>query len=74
MRDDAWTPWCWCAKARRWLRHWRRKKRFPGLLAMFARLGEQTGQLPLMLDRRGPALHRGAAPRDGNWPRCWSRC
>jgi general secretion pathway protein F len=22
------------------------KKRFPGLLAMFARLGEQTGQLP----------------------------
>ena len=27
------------------------KKRFPGLLAMFARLGEQTGQLPTMLDR-----------------------
>ena len=27
------------------------KKRFPGLLAMFARLGEQTGQLPRMLDR-----------------------
>lgn len=27
------------------------KKRFPGLLAMFARLGEQTGQLPQMLDR-----------------------
>ncbi len=27
------------------------KKRFPGLLAMFARLGEQTGQLPEMLDR-----------------------
>jgi general secretion pathway protein F len=26
-------------------------KRFPGLLAMFARLGEQTGQLPQMLDR-----------------------
>ncbi|MEY4429961.1 MAG: type secretion system protein GspF, partial [Pseudomonadota bacterium] len=25
------------------------KKRFPGLLAMFARLGEQTGQLPVML-------------------------
>jgi general secretion pathway protein F len=24
--------------------------------------------------RRGPALHRGAAPSDGNWPRCWSRC
>jgi general secretion pathway protein F len=27
------------------------KKRFPGLLAMFARLGEQTGQLPEMLLR-----------------------
>ncbi len=27
------------------------KKRFPGLLAMFARLGEQTGQLPVMLQR-----------------------
>ena len=27
------------------------KKRFPGLLSMFARLGEQTGQLPLMLTR-----------------------
>ncbi|QXL83450.1 type II secretion system inner membrane protein GspF [Comamonas sp. NLF-1-9] len=28
-----------------------RTKRFPSLLAMFARLGEQTGQLPLMLER-----------------------
>ncbi|MDO9236322.1 MAG: type II secretion system inner membrane protein GspF [Aquabacterium sp.] len=27
------------------------KKRFPGLLSMFARLGEQTGQLPVMLQR-----------------------
>jgi len=27
------------------------KKRFPPLLAMFARLGEQTGRLPHMLDR-----------------------
>jgi general secretion pathway protein F len=27
------------------------KKRFPGLLSMFARLGEQTGQLPVMLGR-----------------------
>jgi len=27
------------------------KKRFPPLLAMFARLGEQTGQLPTMLQR-----------------------
>lgn len=27
------------------------KKRFPGLISMFARLGEQTGQLPVMLQR-----------------------
>ncbi len=27
------------------------KKRFPGLVSMFARLGEQTGQLPAMLQR-----------------------
>jgi general secretion pathway protein F len=32
------------------------KKRFPGLLAMFARLGEQTGQLPLMLGRAAVQL------------------
>ena len=32
------------------------KKRFPGLLAMFARLGEQTGQLPTMLDRAAKQL------------------
>ena len=32
------------------------KKRFPGLLAMFARLGEQTGQLPRMLDRAAQQL------------------
>jgi hypothetical protein len=32
------------------------KKRFPGLLPMFARLGEQTGQLPLMLQRAGKQL------------------
>lgn len=32
------------------------KKRFPGLIAMFARLGEQTGQLPLMLDRAARQL------------------
>ena len=41
---------------------WRRfsalaqKKRFPGLLSMFARLGEQTGQLPLMLQRAAAQL------------------
>ena len=32
------------------------KKRFPGLVAMFARLGEQTGQLPLMLQRASVQL------------------
>ncbi len=32
------------------------KKRFPGLLGMFARLGEQTGQLPLMLQRAAAQL------------------
>jgi general secretion pathway protein F len=32
------------------------KKRFPGLLAMFARLGEQTGQLPRMLGRAAQQL------------------
>ena len=32
------------------------KKRFPGLLSMFARLGEQTGQLPLMLQRAAAQL------------------
>ncbi|RQO55472.1 type II secretion system protein GspF [Paucibacter sp. KBW04] len=32
------------------------KKRFPGILAMFARLGEQTGQLPQMLDRAARQL------------------
>jgi len=32
------------------------KKRFPGLLSMFARLGEQTGQLPVMLQRAARQL------------------
>lgn len=32
------------------------KKRFPGLLSMFARLGEQTGQLPVMLQRAAQQL------------------
>jgi general secretion pathway protein F len=32
------------------------KKRFPGLLGMFARLGEQTGQLPTMLARAAAQL------------------
>ena len=32
------------------------KKRFPALLSMFSRLGEQTGQLPLMLQRAATQL------------------
>jgi len=32
------------------------KKRFPGLLSMFSRLGEQTGQLPVMLERAARQL------------------
>ncbi|SDE23374.1 general secretion pathway protein F [Variovorax sp. CF079] len=32
------------------------KKRFPGIVAMFARLGEQTGTLPLMLQRAASQL------------------
>jgi general secretion pathway protein F len=32
------------------------KKRFPGLVAMFARLGEQTGRLPQMLERAATQL------------------
>ena len=32
------------------------QKRFPGLLALFARLGEQTGQLPAMLQRAATQL------------------
>ncbi|MGE4240802.1 type II secretion system inner membrane protein GspF [Ramlibacter sp.] len=32
------------------------KKRFPGLLSMFARMGEQTGQLPAMLQRAATQL------------------
>jgi general secretion pathway protein F len=39
------------------------KKRFPGLLAMFARLGEQTGQLPLMLQRAARQLGTEVARR-----------
>ena len=32
------------------------KKRFPGLIGMFARLGEQTGTLPAMLARAASQL------------------
>lgn len=34
----------------------RSKKRFPGLLSMFAKLGEQTGQLPSMLSHAAQQL------------------
>jgi general secretion pathway protein F len=33
-----------------------KRKRFPGLLSMFARLGEQTGRLPEMLERAANQL------------------
>jgi general secretion pathway protein F len=39
------------------------KKRFPGLLSMFARLGEQTGQLPLMLSRAAQQLSNDVSRR-----------
>jgi len=39
------------------------KKRFPALLSMFARLGEQTGQLPLMLQRAARQLSAEVARR-----------
>ena len=39
------------------------KKRVPGLLAMFARLGEQTGQLPVMLQRAAKQLGTEVARR-----------
>jgi len=39
------------------------KKRFPGLLSMFARLGEQTGQLPLMLSRAAKQLSTDVSRR-----------
>jgi general secretion pathway protein F len=32
------------------------KRQFPALLSTFSRLGEQTGQLPLMLDRAARQL------------------
>lgn len=35
-----------------------RYRRFPGLLTLFARLGEQTGQLPTMLQRAAEQLAR----------------
>jgi general secretion pathway protein F len=40
-----------------------RGKKFPSLLPMFARLGEQTGQLPTMLDRAATQLSNEAQRR-----------
>jgi len=39
------------------------RKRFPGLLAMFARLGEQTGELPAMLQRAAHQLSQDVQRR-----------
>ena len=51
------------------------KKRFPGLLAMFSRLGRADRPAAADAGACGhPAQWRGAAPRDGSWPRCSSRC
>jgi general secretion pathway protein F len=51
------------------------KKRFPGLLSMFARLGEQTGQLPRDAATR---RHSKSPPKCSaapcNWPPSWSPC
>ncbi len=52
-----------------------RNKRFPPMLPMFARLGEQTGQLPQMLQRVAAQLSAttcSAAPC--SWPPSSSRC
>lgn len=43
------------------------KKRFPGLLAIFARLGEQTGQLPRMLERAAAQLSGEVQRRAMQW-------
>jgi hypothetical protein len=59
MRADALDA-LMLVKARRWSRPWRRK-RFPsGLVSMFAR-PEQTGQLPVMLQRAVRQLSTGGA-------------
>jgi general secretion pathway protein F len=39
------------------------KKRFPGILPMFARLGEQTGTLPAMLERAATQLSQDVQRR-----------
>jgi general secretion pathway protein F len=49
------------------------KKRFPGLLAMFARLGEQTGELPAMLQRASwscSSCSRCCCPSSSSTPGC----
>ena len=50
------------------------KKRFPGILAMFARLGEQTGQLPVMLYVRPSSSRPRCSGGRCRWPPSSSRC
>ena len=50
------------------------KKRFPGLLAMFARLGEQTGTLPVMLQRAATQLSAEVQRRAMALAPFWNPC
>ena len=70
MRADAMDALVLVRKARRWPGAGRA---LPGLLSMFARLGEQTGQLPAdaAACRHSCPPKRNAAP--WRWPPCWSR-
>jgi general secretion pathway protein F len=56
MRADALEAWVLVREGAPLAMALSQKKRFPGLLPMFARLGEQTGQLPLMLQRAAQQL------------------
>jgi general secretion pathway protein F len=52
-----------------------RRSASPGLLGMFARLGEQTGQLPTMLQRGRPTSSPPKCSGEPcKWRPCWSRC
>jgi general secretion pathway protein F len=50
------------------------KKRFPGLLAMFARLGEQTGKLPRCSTAPPASSAAKCSAARCRWPPSWSRC
>ena len=56
MRADALEAWVLVREGAPLAMALSQKKRFPGLLPMFARLGEQTGQLPVMLQRAAQQL------------------